>query len=102
MRFEAAIPDGDTLSRDIFFLARSESALEDTTLQEALLRDIARLSGGTYRSWHEIATMRDIAISTRIPQIEHPWFWARSWPFVTLLLTVLLADWWLRRRYGLR
>lgn len=102
VRFEASIPNGDTLSRDIFFLARSEADLEDTALQEALLRDIARLSGGSYIPWQEAAGLRSLRISDRVPHVERPVHWARSWPFVTLLLLALAADWWLRRRYGLR
>src|SRR5690606_28309427 len=42
VRYEATFTNGETIQRDIFFIASPEDASGETALNESLLRDIAR------------------------------------------------------------
>ncbi len=100
--YRAEFPGGETLQRSIYFAASSEDIEGDTGLNESLLRDIARLSGGEYFHWNEVRQIRDLAISTQVPMIRSTLYWARSWPYIILLLIIAALEWGIRRRYGLR
>lgn len=98
----AEFPGGESLQRTIHFAASSEDLGGETGLNESLLRDIARLSGGQYFHWNEIRAVRDLPISSEVPMIRSTLYWARSWPFIILLLIIAAIEWGIRRRYGLR
>lgn len=95
-------PDGEELRQTAFFLSGTPPTESDNAMDEALLRDIARLSGGEYVHWTDIRRLRDPGISGDIPlRINHQ-YWTRQWPWLILLLTIAGVEWGLRRRYGLR
>lgn len=100
--FRAELPGGETLQRGIHFAASSENIEGDTGLNESLLRDIARLSGGDYFHWSEIQQIRHLPISSQVPSIRSTLYWARSLSYILLLLIIAALEWGIRRRYGLR
>ncbi len=102
VEYEAAFPDGETLRAEAFFNTTATGELIDTSMREQLLRDIARLSGGTYYPWTEASRLREVAISQEVPIVEANIHWARSFPFAALLAGMAIAEWFLRRRFGLR
>lgn len=102
VRYQVDFADGQQLQREIFFAAVSGDDTHDNAMDEALLRDIARLSGGRYFEPEEAERIRSLPLSSNVPMIDQPVYWARSLPFISLILALAAADWYLRRRFGLR
>ncbi len=102
IRYQVDFAEGEQLQREIFFATVSGDDSQDNALDEALLRDIARLSGGRYFDTREAESLRSLPLSSAVPMIERPVYWARSLPFISLILALAAADWYLRRRFGLK
>jgi hypothetical protein len=98
---QATFADGETLHQTLWFSAYLEGDDSDNWPRESVLRDIARLSGGTYRTAAEYDPAAPLAVSARIPHIAQVWYWARSPRVIGGLLIVACAEWYLRRRRGL-
>jgi hypothetical protein len=77
--------------------------LADPRLNDGVLRRLARESGGTYVPASDFATVVS-ELQTRVPQrldrVRRD-LWHEPWAFA-LVITVLAAEWLLRRRWGLR
>ena len=102
VNFVAAV-DGRELTLQTAFAARFTSPeLLDTQSNEALLRDVARITGGSFFTPKDLATATSLPLSARLPMEESviplfsPW-WLLS---IFTLSTGLL--WWFRRRIGLK
>lgn len=102
VRYQVDFADGQQLEREIFFATVSGDDQRDNALDEALLRDIARLSGGQYWDSRAAESLRRLPLSSSVPMIENPIYWARTLPFISLILALAAADWYLRRRFGLK
>lgn len=103
IRYNVAFPEGDALTfNSAFALDANDRESRAALFNEQLLRDIARLSGGTYTHFSNLNALRDLPVSASVPFITTTIHWARSLPFLLALLAVLAAEWWLRRRVGLR
>jgi len=94
---------GDKVEHSSHFLARQTGLeAENTAYLESILRDLARITEGTFWHYSEIGAISKIPLSKDIPVRIHRRYWCRSW-FPFLLLVIFLAtEWYLRRRIGLK
>ena len=100
--FVAAV-DGRELTLQTAFAARFNSPeLLDVQPNEALLRDVARITGGTFFTPKDLAAATSLPLSARLPMEESviplvsPWWLLAVFTLATGLL------WWFRRRIGLK
>jgi uncharacterized membrane protein len=86
-----------------FLVGSGEREFADPRLNEPLLRRLARESGGQYVPAHDAAGLAPL-LAKQVPSgqtSERRDLWHEPWVFA-LLLTLLSAEWVLRRRWGLR
>lgn len=103
IEYEALFPDGDRLTETSWFAVAATSAeSRDTGFKEKTLRDIARITSGEYHSFKSWPDLLPLPVSDAIPLIESKSHWTRTLPFLVAALSLFLAEWWLRRRHGLR
>jgi hypothetical protein len=101
--YTVIFPDGDELRETAWFaMAATSPESRRTAFQEKTLRDIARISGGQYRSFREWEEILPLPVSDDVPVVEVRIHWTRTWPFLLAAAILFLAEWWLRRRHGLR
>ncbi len=94
--------DGELLERDTFFaVSPSSHELLDTVFNEPLLRDVARITGGSYTSYRDWIDL-EIELSDNIPVVTQWVYWAQSWLFFAALALLLLGEWYRRRMLGLK
>lgn len=99
-RIEA--PSGD-LSREGHFLARRTGVeTEDTTYREDVLRDLSRVTGGTFLSYREMDSLTRLPLSSAVPMKLARLYWTRHGILIAALAAALGAEWFLRRRFGLK
>jgi hypothetical protein len=101
--YRAEFPDGSAIERSTrFALNASSPEWQDTGFREQPLRDIARLTGGSYQHVSDPFRPQALPVSSNVPLIEQPFHWARTWPLFTAAFLLFILEWWLRRRHGLR
>lgn len=86
-----------------FYVGGSDREFSDPRLNEGVLRRLAAASGGRYLAVDEVGRLVD-AIRSAAPSdtvLEQRDLWHRPWA-MALVLTLLAAEWILRRRWGLR
>lgn len=85
------------------FLARQAGTeFEDTTYAEETLRDMARITGGRFGRCEDAGAWQDLPLRRDLPTRAEQVYWTRTWLFLVLLAVLLIADWALRRRIGLK
>lgn len=96
-------PDGETMTRTGYFLAvPTGDELANVRYRPDVLRDVARLSGGRLFPSADAIDADNLVLSPTLPTVEvrheliHQWWW------LALLLAILVAEWYARRRIGLR
>lgn len=95
-------PSG-SLSGEAHFLARRMGVeTEDTTYREDVLRDMARITGGTFVTYRDAAGFSRLPLSPTVPMKSARFYWSRHGALLVLLAFVLGAEWFLRRRLGLK
>jgi hypothetical protein len=101
--YRAVLPDGSTIERSTrFALNASSPEWQDTGFREQALRDIARLTGGSYQHVTDSFQPQALPVSSNVPIIEQRFHWARTWPVFIAAMMLFILEWWLRRRHGLR
>jgi hypothetical protein len=101
--YSVIFPEGDELRETAWFaMAATSPESRQTAFQEQTLRDIARITGGTYRSFRDWNELAPLPVSDAIPLVEDRIHWTRTWPFLLVAALLFLTEWWLRRRHGLR
>lgn len=70
--------------------------------REDVLRDLARLSGGTYIGWKDLPDKMDIPVSHRVDKKTVRIDLAENIFFPLLLFMLLATEWYFRRRIGLK
>lgn len=101
--YKITFPDGEVMTQDIYFAA-SHAGRENSDLQfrEADLRDVARISGGTYFPYHSLPDPEALPLSENLPILTERVYWTRNAFFLALVMACMGAEWILRRRWGLR
>lgn len=96
-------PEGESLKKQAYFMG-AFTGKENTDLhfRENELRDLARITGGEYTHYSDLAQLKELKLSHKIPFIEKKHYWTRHWLFLIALLAVLGLDWLQRRRIGLK
>ena len=103
VRYSVEYGDGELLEQDAFFaVSPTGPELSDTTYRESLLRDVARMTGGTYTSYRDWRSIRDIPVADHIPVVQKRVYWAHSWPYFIVLALFFLSEWYRRRILGLK
>lgn len=103
VHYEIRLPEQPLLETGTSFVARQSGVeAEDTTYNEALLRDIARVSGGGYFTPAEFSRARRLPLATTVPMQMQTHPLASSWLLFAVLTASLLLLWWARRRIGLK
>lgn len=101
--YSALFSDGDELAKTAWFVVAATSPEStQTSFQEKTLRDIARITGGSYHSYANVDDLSALPLSNQIPHIDRRIEWTRTWPFLLAAITLLFLEWWLRRKNGLR
>lgn len=101
--YSAVMDDGTELTTEAWFAVENRSdELTRAGYNEQLLRDIARLTGGRFTDYADADDSSELPIAAAIPTLQERVHWARSWPFLAILAILMVLEWWLRRRHGLR
>ncbi len=103
VQYRVAMPEGEELTYDAFFIASHHSGeRENTAYREDLLRDLARLTGGQFLRYDAAGNLREIPLAEGIPTRETRRYLARNWLFLLLLAAPLFSEWYIRRKLGLK
>jgi hypothetical protein len=95
-------PSG-TLSAEAHFLARRTGVeTEDTGYREDVLRDLARVTGGAFYSYRDLDRIGRLPLSRDVPMKTTRLYWTRQGALLAALAAILGAEWFLRRRLGLK
>ncbi len=102
-RYRIDFADGARMERDVYFLAtHAGTEGEDTRYRESLLRDLARITGGDFHHYSELSDFDNLALSDEVPVRDSRVYWADHGLFLTLFMAALAAEWYFRRRLGLK
>lgn len=100
--FRIKLP-GETMEVDAHFLARGGGVeTANTEYREGVLRDLARITGGLFRHYRDLDSLDAVPLSAAVPMTEHRHYWADAPWLLALAALVLVCDWYLRRRVGLK
>ena len=103
VRYAVEYEDGELLEQDAFFaVSPTGPELADTEFRESLLRDVARLTGGSYASYRDWKKLGEVPVADHIPVVVHRYYWARGWPYFLVLALFILSEWYRRRMLGLK
>lgn len=100
--YRIAASSGDCAGEAHFLARRTGVETEDTTYREDVLRDLARLTGGTFLSYRDLGALERLPLSTTVPMKTARLYWTRHSALLVALAAVLGAEWLLRRRFGLK
>src|SRR6185503_10517391 len=105
-RVSASVQGGDTRARNAdrwFLVGGADLEMADPRLNAQVLQRIATASGGQYlaadRTSELAAFLRSVEPEASAPQLQE--LWHNIWIFVAVM-TLLGAEWVMRRRWGLR
>jgi hypothetical protein len=100
--YRVEAPSGN-LSGEAHFLARRTGVeTEDTGYREDVLRDMARVTGGAFYTYQEMDRIERLPLSSSVPMKTTRLYWTRHAALLLALAAVLGAEWFLRRRLGLK
>ncbi|MCH2207157.1 MAG: VWA domain-containing protein [Lentisphaerales bacterium] len=94
--------DDSVLTDKVAFLAAEASGETGTLpLNDRLLKDVARITGGEYFSWQD-TPLKELKLSSNVPVIQSRTYLFNSWWIMLIIISLLCLEWFLRRRIGLR
>ena len=103
VRYAVEYEDGELLENDAYFVVSPTGPeLADTRFRESLLRDVARLTGGSYTSYPDWEKLGNVPVADHIPVVVHRIYWAQGWPYFLVLALLILSEWYRRRMLGLK
>lgn len=103
IRYQVALPEGEEISYDAFFIAsHQDEERENTAYREDLLRDLARLTGGKFLPYSQAKDLRELPLAEGVPTEETRHYLAQNWLFLLLLAVPLFSEWYIRRKLGLK
>jgi hypothetical protein len=92
-----------SLNGEAHFLARRTGIeTEDTGYREDVLRDLARVTGGAFYTYRDMDRIERLPLSSSVPMKTTRLYWTRHGALLAALALVLGAEWFLRRRLGLK
>ncbi len=101
VQYSIALP-GRTLSREAFFVAAPAGReMEKTAFNEALLRDVARITGGRYFAYGEFEAGK-VPLSANIPASTSTRHLASTWVMAAVFAGAAILLCLFRRRFGLK
>lgn len=93
----------ETLTKKAHFLARKVGReTEDTRYREDVLRDLVRITGGRFVGYRDMGHLTEVPLSREVPVKISKRYWADHVWVLLCLAGVLAAEWFLRRRLGLK
>ncbi len=99
----ARFREGETLEKSAYFLAAPGGVeLQSPEYREDVLRDLARVTGGQFHSAEALPRRFQPPVSPRVPVRRERVRWSESWLFLAGLAVTGSAEWFLRRRIGLK
>jgi hypothetical protein len=103
VRYRIAFPEGEEISYDAFFIASHHNEeRENPAYREDILRDLARITGGEFRTHEEARNLRDLPLAEGVPTRQTRHYLAQNWLFLLLLALPLFGEWYIRRKLGLK
>ena len=93
--------DTSVLGKVAFLAAEASGETGTLPLNEILLKDVARITGGMYSNWQENPDT-DLQLSSNIPIIQSRTYLLNSSLIMLLIIALFCLEWYLRRRVGLR
>ncbi|MBN2450138.1 MAG: hypothetical protein JXR77_07095, partial [Lentisphaeria bacterium] len=101
--YRIGIGDREERTQTHFVARRQGIETEETPYREDVLRDVARITGGAFLPYSRMAALAEgIPLSTHVPMRTSRTYWSDNALLLLLLVLVLGAEWYLRRRLGLR
>ncbi|MBQ9366283.1 MAG: VWA domain-containing protein [Victivallales bacterium] len=102
VEYEIRLPER-TLHAQTAFVARQTGVeADDVSYNEALLRDMARITGGQFLPLQDYSTLKSLPVSPELPMKTETMPLSSHWlPYLLFALCASLL-WWARRRIGLR
>jgi len=103
VRYAVTYADGEQWEESAYFaVTPSGPEYQDTRFKEGVLRDVARITGGEYRSYDDGMWTDDLPMAAELPFIEQRIYWTRNLYFFVLLCLPFLIEWYRRRLLGLK
>ncbi|MEM9227916.1 MAG: hypothetical protein AAGA45_08095, partial [Verrucomicrobiota bacterium] len=102
IEYRVDFPDGEALNEEAWFAAAylgKENS--DLVFRERELRDLARITRGSYVAWDELADLLPLALSQDVVTRDIRHYWTRTALFLILIVLIFGAEWLIRRRAGL-
>ena len=100
--YEIRLPER-TLHAQTAFVARQTGVeADDVSTNEALLRDMARITGGQFLTLDEYSNLKSLPVSPELPKKIETMPLSSHWPLYALFALFASLLWWARRRIGLR
>ena len=102
VEYEIRLPER-TLHAQTAFVARQTGVeADDVSYNEALLRDMARITGGQFLPLQEYSTLKSLPVSPELPMKTETMPLSSHWLLYLLFALCASLLWWARRRIGLR
>lgn len=94
---------GEQIDRSAFFAGAYVGAENsDLRFRESELKDLARITDGTYYHYTQVDAIEELSLSSSVPMLQRYHYWTRHFLFILLLVGVLGYEWFYRRRIGLK
>ena len=102
VEYEIRLPER-TLHAQTAFVARQTGVeADDVSFNEALLRDMARITGGQFLTLQEYSSLKTLPVSSELPKKTETMPLSSHWILYALFALCASLLWWARRRIGLR
>ena len=99
--YEIRLPER-TLHAQTAFVARQTGVeADDVSTNEALLRDMARITGGQFLTLDEYSKLKSLLVSAELPKKTETMPLSSHWSLYALFARCASLLWWARRRIGL-
>ena len=103
MRYSVEYEGGEQIDRSVFFAGAYIGAENsDLRFRASELKDLARITGGTYYHYTEVDAIEELSLSKNIPMLQRYHYWTRHFLFILLFLGIFGYEWFYRRKIGLK
>ncbi len=102
VNYEIRLPER-TLHAQTAFVARQIGVeTDDVSYNEALLRDMARITGGRFLTVEDYGKLNALPVSSELPKRTETMPLSAYWPLYAIFALCASLLWWARRRIGLK